>query len=92
MHTTYAFRTLGLEKILTLASSGNEQSRRALKRDGYKQCAPLRWNRFFHGRWHDEWLGEILRDEWEVQQIEKNEMSATKYCIHLLKTNIRNDT
>ncbi|NOK61851.1 MAG: Protein N-acetyltransferase, RimJ/RimL family [Chloroflexi bacterium AL-W] len=71
LRTIYAFRELGLEKILTSVSSGNERSRRALERAGYKQCGLLRRNRFFHGRWHDEWLGEILRDEWETQQIDQ---------------------
>jgi RimJ/RimL family protein N-acetyltransferase len=23
---------------------------------------------FIDGRWHDAWLGEILRDEWEAAQ------------------------
>lgn len=63
--TAYAFRELGLEKVLTQVYEGNEASRRAMERVGFRQCGLLRRNRFFDGRWHDEWLGEILREDWE---------------------------
>ena len=69
LRTKYAFRELGLEKVLTSVYSGNKGSRRALEKVGYKQCGLLRRNRFFHGQWHDEWLGEVLRDEWEANQV-----------------------
>lgn len=65
MTTAYAFRELGLEKVLTEVYEGNDASRRAMERVGFRQCGLLRRNRFFDGRWHDEWLGEILREEWE---------------------------
>jgi RimJ/RimL family protein N-acetyltransferase len=67
LRTAYAFRELGLEKVLTSVYMGNNGSRRALERAGYKQCGMLRRNRFFHGTWHDEWLGEVLREEWESE-------------------------
>lgn len=63
--TAYAFHELGLEKVLTEVYEGNDASRRAMERVGFRQCGLLRRNRFFDGRWHDEWLGEILREEWE---------------------------
>ena len=39
-------------------------SRRALEHNGYRQCAVFRRDRYVEGRWHDLWVGEILRDEW----------------------------
>ncbi len=63
--TAYAFRELGLEKILTSVYAGNHASRRALEKVGFRQCGLLRRNRFFDGQWHDEWLGEVLREDWK---------------------------
>lgn len=68
LRTAYAFQELGLEKVLTSVFAGNTGSRRALEKAGYRQCGLLRRHRFFDGRWHDEWMGEILRDEWEAAQ------------------------
>ncbi len=63
--TAFAFNELGLEKVLTEVYEGNVASRRAMERVGFRQCGLLRHNRFFDGRWHDEWVGEILREEWK---------------------------
>ncbi len=63
--TAHAFRELGLEKVLASVYSGNEASLRVLARLGYRQVGLLRRHAFFGGAWHDEWLGEILRAEWE---------------------------
>jgi RimJ/RimL family protein N-acetyltransferase len=65
LRTRYAFLELGLEKVLTSVYSGNAASRRVLEKVGYRECGRLRRNRFFAGEWHDEWLGEILREEWK---------------------------
>jgi RimJ/RimL family protein N-acetyltransferase len=62
--TDHAFHELGLEKVLASVYSGNEQSIRMAEKLGYRQCGLLRRNAFFAGEWHDEWLGEILREEW----------------------------
>lgn len=66
--TRYAFRDLGLEKVLTEVFSGNDASRRVMEKNGYRQCGMLRRSRYLDGRWHDEWLGEILREEWDATQ------------------------
>ena len=63
--TAHAFLELGFEKILASVYSGNDASLRMLKKVGYQQCGLLRHNAFFGGEWHDEWLGEILREEWK---------------------------
>lgn len=64
LRTAYAFSELGLEKVGTRVYDDNVASRRALEKAGYRQCGLLRRQRFGGGKWHDEWLGEILRDEW----------------------------
>ena len=63
--TAHAFLELGFEKILASVYGGNDASVRTLKKVGYQQCGLLRRNAFFGGEWHDEWLGEILREEWK---------------------------
>jgi RimJ/RimL family protein N-acetyltransferase len=68
LRTAYAFHELGLEKILTSVYADNHGSRRALEKAGYRQCGLLRRQRYYAGTWHDEWMGEILRDEWEQAQ------------------------
>jgi len=66
--TDYAFRELGLHKVCATVTAGNEASRRALERNGYAQCALFRRDRYVEGRWHDLWVGEILREEWDARQ------------------------
>ena len=68
LRTAYAFRELGLEKVMSSVNEGNVASRRALEKAGYRQCGLLRRNSFFNGTWHDAWLGEVLREEWEANQ------------------------
>jgi RimJ/RimL family protein N-acetyltransferase len=62
--TAYAFEELGFEKVLASVYSGNDASIEILKTIGYQQCGLLRRNAYFGGQWHDEWLGEILREDW----------------------------
>jgi RimJ/RimL family protein N-acetyltransferase len=59
--TDYAFLELGFEKVLASAYSGNDASIHVLEKLGYRQAGLLRRNSYFGGRWHDEWLGEMLR-------------------------------
>ena len=68
LSTAYAFGELGLEKVVTEVYAENHASRRAMEKAGYRQCGLLQRHRFFGGQWHDEWLGEILREEWEQRQ------------------------
>ena len=66
--TAYAFLELDLEKVWATVIVPNEASRRALERNGYRQCALFRRDRYVEGRWHDLWVGEILREEWDALQ------------------------
>jgi RimJ/RimL family protein N-acetyltransferase len=68
LRTRYAFRELGLETLTTMVVLPNEASRRGLQAAGYRQCGLRRRFYFIDGRWHDAWLGEILKDEWEATQ------------------------
>jgi ribosomal-protein-alanine N-acetyltransferase len=63
--TAYAFRELGFEKAWAQVIVGNDASRRALEKNGYRQCALFRRDRWVDGDWRDLWVGEILRPEWE---------------------------
>lgn len=65
LRTEYAFLELGLRKVWTGVWMPNEASRRALEKTGYRQCGLMRRHAFADGRWHDVWLAEILRDDWE---------------------------
>jgi ribosomal-protein-alanine N-acetyltransferase len=68
LRTRYAFRQLGLEKVYTSVIASNEWSRRALLHAGYKPSGVWRHHFFTGGRWHDAWLAEVLRHEWEAEQ------------------------
>jgi RimJ/RimL family protein N-acetyltransferase len=65
LRTRYAFEMLGLQKVMTEAFAENLASIRALEKAGYRQCGTLRRHVFRHGRWHDFWVAELLREEWE---------------------------
>jgi RimJ/RimL family protein N-acetyltransferase len=66
--TAYGFLELGLQKLWATVMTPNEASRRALERNGYRQCALFRRDRYADGAWHDLWVGEILKDEWDARE------------------------
>jgi RimJ/RimL family protein N-acetyltransferase len=68
LRTRYAFRELNLAKLMTEVFMDNAASRKALERSGYKTVGIHRHHFFTGGKWHDVWLGEVLRDEWERTQ------------------------
>ena len=63
--TRFAFEELGLEKVQASAFADNLASRRMLEKVGYRQYGLARHDDYRHGRWHDTWLCELLRDEWD---------------------------
>jgi len=68
LRTRYAFRELNLHKLMTEVEIENVASRRALERNGYRTVGVRREQSFSGGKWHDRWLGEVLRDDWERAQ------------------------
>src|SRR5579859_6485049 len=70
LRTRYAFLELGLNKVMTTSDIENEASRRAALRAGYRECGRYRKHRYCDGTWHDVWIGEVLREDWDVQSTE----------------------
>jgi len=68
LRTAYAFEELGLERIETQVFEGNDASRRALVATGYRELGVRRHQVLINGRWHDAWVGEILREDWEARR------------------------
>jgi RimJ/RimL family protein N-acetyltransferase len=66
LRTRFAFEELNLHKLKTEVFMENEASRRALVKAGYRQVGLRRQERYADGRWHDLWLGELLREDWEL--------------------------
>jgi RimJ/RimL family protein N-acetyltransferase len=66
--TRFAFEELGLEKLKAGVFAENLSSRRMMEKVGYRQYGLARKDDFRHGRWHDTWLCELLRDEWLLQE------------------------
>lgn len=67
LRTRYAFRELNLHKLKTYVFVDNEASRKALAKSGYRQVGIWREEMWRDGRWHDLWIGEVLRADWERQ-------------------------
>src|SRR3954451_22114353 len=65
LRTAYAFDELNLRKLMTEVFVENVASRRALEKNGYQTAGTHKQHFFTRGRWHDVWLGEVLREEWE---------------------------
>src|SRR5438045_1999411 len=68
LRTRYAFRELNLHKLMTEVDAGNEASRKALERNGYRTVGIRHEQTFREGKWRDRWLGEVLRADWEKTQ------------------------
>lgn len=67
LRTEYAFRQLNLHKLNSGAFLENEPSQRALMKCGYRQIGVQREQIWRDGKWHDHWLAEVLRSDWEKQ-------------------------
>jgi RimJ/RimL family protein N-acetyltransferase len=65
LRTAYAFNELNLVKLHSGAFMENEASKRAQLAAGYRQAGILRKHVFTLGRWHDLWMSELLREDWE---------------------------
>ncbi len=68
LRTDYAFRQLNLHKLMSGAYLENEPSKRALVKAGYREVGIEREHFFREGTWHDHWLCEVRREDWERMQ------------------------
>ena len=71
LRTAFCFRELNLHKIRTRAFMENEASKRALQKAGYRESGIQREEFYREGRWHDCWMGEVLREDWEKAQAKR---------------------
>jgi RimJ/RimL family protein N-acetyltransferase len=63
--TRFAFRELGLRKVVTEVYAGNDASRRIMEKIGFRPCGLLRRHRLIDGEWRDQWVGELFEEEWK---------------------------
>jgi ribosomal-protein-alanine N-acetyltransferase len=63
-----AFVEMAMEKVEACAFVGNEASRRVLRRNGFRREGLVRKAILKRGRWLDEWLFGITREEWEARK------------------------
>lgn len=68
MRARYAFAELGLNKLHTDTWDENVAMKRALLKAGYREIGIRRKEFHRGGTWHDLWLGELLREDWELRQ------------------------
>jgi RimJ/RimL family protein N-acetyltransferase len=65
LRARYAFTHTPLRKLKSAYLDGNHASARAQKAAGYKEIGRWTADRFIDGKWHDEVLTELLREDWE---------------------------
>jgi len=68
LRMAFCFRELNLHKIKTRAFMENEASKRALQKAGYRESGIQREEMYKDGGWHDIWMGEVMREDWEKAQ------------------------
>lgn len=60
----YLFTELNLHRVIAIADCENQRSVALLKRLGLRQEGHFMQNIWFKGKWGDEYLYAILKDEW----------------------------
>ena len=68
LRATYAFRDLGLHKLSSGYIDGNVASAKAQAGAGYVEVGRRRQHCWREGRWLDEIVTELLREDWEKAQ------------------------
>src|SRR5207302_5954338 len=66
LRTAYAFQELGLERLETESLAENTPMHRCLEKSGYRQIGVRQRSIYKGGGWHDRYIFELLRDEWEA--------------------------
>jgi ribosomal-protein-alanine N-acetyltransferase len=65
LRTRYGFSQLPLRKLKSAYFDGNQASARAQAAAGYQEVGRYRSDRFIDGKWVDQIITEVLRDDWE---------------------------
>jgi RimJ/RimL family protein N-acetyltransferase len=65
----YAFDTLGLHRVVAIADCRNAPSVALLERLGLRREEHFVENIWFKGRWADEYLYAVLKDEWLQKRV-----------------------
>ena len=65
LRTAFAFDELGLERLETCSLAENVAMHRVLEKAGYRKLTRRRHVYWRTGRWHDDFLFELVRDEWK---------------------------
>ena len=68
LRADFAFRELPLRKLQSGYLEGNEARSRAQAAAGYREVGRFHGQFFRDGRWLDEILTELLREDWEKKQ------------------------
>lgn len=58
-----AFTHYNYHKVIATVTSGNEASRKTLIKCGFQQEGSLRKSYYLNGRWQDDWLFGLLKEE-----------------------------
>jgi RimJ/RimL family protein N-acetyltransferase len=64
LRTGFALGEMGLERLETCSISENVGMHRALERSGFRKIGVRTRAWWYSGTWHDEYIFELLRDEW----------------------------
>jgi aminoglycoside 6'-N-acetyltransferase len=78
----YIFTNLKLHRVIAIADCENERSVALLKRLGMRQEAHFIQNIWFKGKWGDEYLYAILREEWQSRprHFKKEPIASQQVC------------
>ena len=68
LRTAYAFREMGLERLEADSLAENTAMHRALEKAGYQRVGVRHRYIYGNGSWHDSYLFELLRLDWESRQ------------------------
>jgi len=60
----YAFSTGGIRRLTATVTAGNIASKRLLEKTGFIQEGELRQSYYLAGKWHNDWLFGLLKDEY----------------------------
>ena len=63
----YCFAQQGYRKLVATVTAGNIASRKALLSAGFVQEGTLRQNFFLAGKWQDDWLFGLMKEEYQTR-------------------------